>query len=66
MDFVDEEDDEEEAAVLSPDEELEDEDLSPLPDFSPLDEEDDESEDAAADEVDAGSEAVEPFRLSVR
>ena len=73
-DFVDdedeEEDDEEEAALLSPDEE--DEDLSPLPalspldDFSPLEEDEDESADPDAAEDDAGSEAVDPFRLSVR
>ncbi len=65
-----EEDDEDEAALLSPDE---DEDLSPLPDLSPPARlvaarggRDDESEDPDADEDDAGSEAVDPLRLSVR
>ena len=52
---------------MSPDEDDE-EDLSLLPDLSlpPEDDEDESAEDAAADEADAGSEAVEPFRLSVR
>ena len=56
-----------EAALLSPDED-DAEDLSLLPDLSlpPEDDEDESAEDAAADEADAGSEAVEPFRLSVR
>jgi hypothetical protein len=56
-----------EAALLSPDED-DAEDLSLLPDLSlpPEDDEDESAADAAADEVDAGSEAVEPFRLSVR
>jgi hypothetical protein len=70
-DDEDEEDDDE-AVLLSPDEDDEEDDLSllpgfsPLPDFSPPDEEDEESEDPAAVEVDAGSEAVDPLRLSVR
>jgi hypothetical protein len=67
------EDEDEEAALLSPDEEDlspdeddEEEDLSLLPDFSPPpeDDEDESAEDPAA--ADAGSEAVAPFRLSVR
>ena len=59
----------EDAVLLSPDE---DEDLSPPPDLSPLDdlspleEDEDESEDPDAAEDDAGSEAVDPLRLSVR
>jgi hypothetical protein len=60
------EEDADEALLLSPDE---DEDLSLLPDLSPPAGEDDgeSAEDPeAADEVDAGSEAVGPLRLSVR
>ena len=61
-----EEDDEDEAVLFSPDV---DEDLSPLPDLSPPleDDEDESAEDpAAVAAVDAGSEAVDPFLLSVR
>jgi hypothetical protein len=66
-DEEDEEEDDDEAELLSPDEDDE-EDLSPLPDLSapPDEDEDDSAEDPEADEVDAGSEAVDPFRLSVR
>ena len=60
------EDEDAAAALLSPDEDDE-EDLSLVPDLSPPPEDDeDESAAAAVDEVDAGSEAVEPLRLSVR
>jgi hypothetical protein len=61
------EDEDAEAALLSPDEDDE-EDLSLLPDLSPPpeDDEDESPEDVEAAEVDAGSEAVEPLRLSVR
>ena len=61
------EDEDAAAALLSPDEDDE-EDLSLVPDLSPPpeDDEDESAEDAEAVEADAGSEAVEPFRLSVR
>jgi hypothetical protein len=56
--------------LLSPDEDDEDDedDLSLLPDLSPPaeDDEDESADPEAADEVDAGSEAVGPLRLSVR
>jgi hypothetical protein len=72
-DFEDLAEDEDEAALLSP-EEAEDDDFSPLPDLSalpdlslPPEEDDDESaEDPAVAAAAAGSEAEEPFRLSVR
>jgi hypothetical protein len=66
-DDEEDEEDDDEAAVLSPDEDDE-EDLSLLPDLSlpPEDDEDESAADDEADEVDAGSEAVDPFRLSVR
>jgi hypothetical protein len=66
----DEDAEDDEAVLLSPDDEDdEEEDLSLLPDLSPPleDDEDESAEDPeAADEVDAGSEAVDPLRLSVR
>jgi hypothetical protein len=71
-DFEDlaEDEDEDEAALLSPEEDEDDfsppADLSALPDLSlpPEEDEDESAEDPAV--AAAGSEAEEPFRLSVR
>jgi hypothetical protein len=69
-DFEDDDADEE-AALLSPDDDEDDFSplaaLSPLDDLSPpLDEDESDEEPADEDAVDAGSEAVDPLRLSVR
>jgi hypothetical protein len=66
-DDEEDEEDEDEDELLSP--EVDEEDLSLLPDLSPPpeDDEDESAEDPEADAaVDAGSAAVDPFRLSVR
>jgi hypothetical protein len=76
-DFEDLAEDEDEAALLSPEEDEDEDDFSPLPDFSPpadlsalpdlsLPPEDESAEDPAVAAAAAGSEAEEPFRLSVR
>jgi hypothetical protein len=73
-DFEDLAEDDDEAAPLSPEEDEDEDDLSPLADLSalpdlslpPEEDADESAEDPAVAAADAGSEAEEPFRLSVR